>query len=153
MNYAKLLNYSKNHLQPNVIHCMKQVATSFAESQQERVYSDLIINGSHLMSPVKFKFSNTSGTISLTVPYVGMSGTYELTETIPGNTMEGSWMTNQRLVSHLIKANGWSVCKETLLQVFPDLSFEFLSTFSSEDWQDIQNGFNIFRFRGKVSTG
>ena len=59
MNYAKLLNYSKNHLQPNVIACMKKLTVRFVESQQERVYTDLIIN-TPFMTPVKFKFSNTN---------------------------------------------------------------------------------------------
>ena len=144
MNYAKLLNYSKNHLQPNVIACMKKLTVRFVESQQERVYTDLIIN-TPFMSPVKFKFSNTNGTISLIVPYG------ELSEWIQGHTTEGGILTNQRLVSHLIKENGWSVCDETLKEAFPDLSFESLTVFSTEDWKDVQNGFNIFRFRGKVS--
>lgn len=143
MNYAKLLNYSKNHLQPNVIACMKKLTVRFVESQQERVYTDLIIN-TPFMSPVKFKFSNTNGTISLIVPYG------ELTVKIEEHTMKGNVTTNERLVSHLIRTNGLWVCKETLLHVFPDLSFEILSTISAEELKDMQSGFNIFRFRGKA---
>lgn len=96
------------------------------------------------MTPVKFKFSNTNGTISLTVPYG------ELTEKIEEHTTKGNVTTNKRLVSHLIRTNGLWVCKETLLQAFPDLSFEFLSTISAEELKDMQSGFNIFRFRGKA---